>query len=570
MAFDLNSIVDIALLFALVLLFAPSLGSYLARVYTNRPVFGDRLWNPVEGFLYRLFGIDPRHSMRFKEYALALLLLGAALIVWIYAMMTLQSYLPWNPGALSGFSWDLAFHTAASFATNTDFTHFTSESQLSVGGAILGLQIALFLSPAMGLAVIAAFVRGFTSRDGTLGNFYVDITRSVTRVLLPIAFVGAIVLVLLDLPQTFVSFVTAHGIGGASQTIYLGPVASWTSIELLGTNGGGWYAANAANALANPSGLSSLFETALMLLIPVSVPFMFGRMVRRPSESYPYIATILIVLFVALGLFVYFQDAGSALVNALPGISPAVNGYPVGQQAQYTLTESSAFNIVSIYANVGAQSAALGSLTSGAQMVLFFGMFTQSTPGGVGTGFGGLLIFAMVGVFLAGLMVGRTPEYLGKKVGTGQMKWSAAVLISHPAIILVPTLIAVVLGFAASAVGPLSNSLAANAHQFTILLYEFTSEAANNGSSMGPINDGTLFFNLIGAAIMLIGRFFPMLAMLAIGSLFAQQDYIPESTGTLKTTSMTFTLYLVLLVVIVSGLLFLPVLALGPLAQGGW
>ncbi len=566
----LSQFVDVAILFALVLLFAPALGSYLAKVYANRPVFGDRLWNPVEGFLYRLFGIDPRHSMRFREYAFALLLLGTATTVWIYAAFTLQSYLPWNPGALPGFSWDLAFHTAASFTTNTDFTHFTNEAQVSVGADVLALQLALFLSPAMGLAVVAAFVRGFSSRNGTLGNFYVDIVRSVTRVLLPIAFLGAIVLVLLDLPQTFVSFVTAHGVGGASQTIYLGPVASWTSIELLGSNGGGFYAANAANALANPSGLSSLFETALMLLLPLSIPFMFARMVRRPHEAYPYIATILIVLFVALGLFIYFQDAGSTLVNSLPAISPAVNGYPVGQQAQYTLTEASAFQVVSIYANVGAQNMALGAITPGAQMVLFFGMFTQATPGGVGTGFGGLLIFSMVAVFIAGLMVGRTPEYLGNRVGKDQMKWSAAVLISHPAIILVPMLIAILGGFATGAVGPLSGSLAANAHQFTILLYEFTSEAANNGSSMGPINDGTVFFNVIGAAIMLIGRFFPMLAMLAIGSLFAQQDYIPESSGTLKTSSATFTIYLALLVIIISGLLFLPVLALGPLAQGGW
>ncbi|MGI0140663.1 MAG: potassium-transporting ATPase subunit KdpA [Thermoplasmata archaeon] len=567
---EFASLVDIGLLLALVLCLAPFFGSYLARVYTNRPVFGDRIWNPIEGFVYRLLGIDPRHSMRFREYAFALLLLSAAVIAWIYALLTLQQYLPGNPDGLGGFSWDLGLHSAASFATNTDFTHFVAESQLSLGGAVLGIEIALFLSAASGLAILVAFVRGFTSRDGTLGNFYVDIVRSVTRVLLPAAIVGALVLLFLQAPETLTSYVLVHPLGGGTQTVYLGPVSSWTSIELIGSNGGGWYAANAANALANPSAASNLFETGLMLLLPLSAPFLFARMVRRPNEAYPYIATILIVLLIALGLFLYFQAGTNPALSSVHGMSAASNGYPVGQQSQYSLPEAGLFQIVSVYANVGAQNMSIASISAGAQTVLFFGMFTQSTPGGVGTGFGNLLVFALVAVFIAGLMVGRTPEYLGKRVGKDQMKWSAAVLIAHPAIVLIPLLVALAGGWATAAVGPVTPDLGVNAHQFTILLYEFTSEAANNGSSMGPISDGTLFFNVTGAAIMLVGRFFPMLAMLALGSIFAQQEYVPQSTGTLKTNSMTFTLYLALLVIVISGLLFLPVLALGPLAQGGW
>ncbi len=569
--FDLSGLADVILLLALVLLFAPVLGAYLARVYTDRPVLGDAFWRPIERVIYRLLGVDPRHSMRLREYAVALVLTIAALVAWIWAILFFQSSLPWNPLQLPGFGWDLAFHSAASFATNTDFTHFTNESQLSLGAAVLGLQIALFFSAASGLAVVAAFIRGFTSRDGTLGNFYVDMVRSVTRFLLPAAFVGALFLLLMNVPQTFTSYVTAHGFAGSSQTIYLGPVASWSSIELIGTNGGGWYAANAGAALANPSALTSLVETGMMLLVPFSVPFMFGRMVRRPAESYPYIATILIVLLIALGLYIYFQASGNPALGGIAFLDPGTNGYPVGQASQYSVGEASLFQVASVYANVGAANAALGSLTSGAQMVLFFGMFTQSTPGGVGTGFGGLLVFALVGVFIAGLMVGRTPEYLGKKVGKDQMRWSAAALILHPALILVPVLLAVAGGWAAAAgVGPLGSNVAVNAHQFTILLYEFTSEAANNGSAMGPINDTSLFFNVAGGIVMLLGRLIPMIAMLSIGSLFAQQEYVPESTGTLKTNSATFTIYLALIVIVVSGLLFLPVLALGPLAQGGW
>ena len=569
--FDLSSLVDIALLLAAALVVAPVLGSYLARVYTNRPVFGDRFWSPIEGWVYRLLGTSPRHSMRFREYVFALLLVSALVIAWIYALLTFQPYLPWNPAQLAGYTWDLSLHTAVSFTTNTDFTHYVAESQLSLGAAVLGLQLALFLSAASGLAVLAAFVRGFTSRDGTLGNFYVDVVRGLTRVLLPLAFLGALVLVAAGLPQTFTSFVTSHGlVAGGGQTIYLGPVASWTSVELIGTNGGGWYAANAANTLANPSAISNLFEIVMMLLLPLSTPFMFARIVKRPSEATPYVASVLIILLIALGLFIYFQSSGNPAVGSISGLAPSTIGYPVGAQSQFSLPESSLFNVVSVYGNVGAQSMALGSLTSGAQMVLLFGMFTQATPGGVGTGFGNLLIFALVAVFMAGLMVGRTPEYLGKKVGREQMKWSTASLILHPTIILIPLAIALVGGFASAAVGPLTSNVSVNAHQLTILLYEFTSEAANNGSSMGPINDGTVFFNVLGAVIMLLGRFFPMIAMLAIGSLFARQETLPRTSGTLQTNSATFTVYLVGMIIIISGLLFLPILALGPMAQGGW
>ncbi|MEM0128744.1 MAG: potassium-transporting ATPase subunit KdpA [Thermoplasmata archaeon] len=566
----LSSFADLALLLLLVLAAAPFVGAYLARVFANRPAPGDRFWNPIESALYRLMGVDPRRSMRWQEYAGALVLTVTLLVAWIWIVLTLQADLPWNPAGLPGFSWDLAFHTAASFATNTDFTHFTNEAQLSLGAAVLSLQVALFLSAGTGLAVVVAFIRGFTSRDGTLGNFYADLVRSVTRFLLPAALLGALVLVALDLPETFTSSVLGHGLGGIPQRIYLGPVASWTSIELLGTNGGGWYAANAANTLANPSAASSLVQTGFMLLLPFSIPFLFGRMVRRPSEAYPYLATILIVLLLALGLFLYFQYMGNPALAGVAGIDPGANGYPIGQQSQFSAGEASLFQVVSVYTNTGASNMLLGSLPAGSQMVLVFGMFTQSTPGGVGTGFGTLLVFALVGVFLAGLMVGRTPEYLGKKVGKDQMKWSAATLILHPALVLLPVLGAYLAGLAGPAVGAPGGPVPVDAHQFTILLYEFTSEAANNGSAMGPIADATPFFNVLGGVVMLVGRLVPMVAMLAIGSLFARQEPIPASVGTLRTSSATFTIYLTLIVIVVSGLLFLPVLALGPLAQGGW
>ncbi|MGI0129683.1 MAG: potassium-transporting ATPase subunit KdpA, partial [Thermoplasmata archaeon] len=305
--FDIGSLLDVGLVLVFVLLLAPYVGRYLGRVFTDRPVFDDRFWSPIENAVYRAIGVNRRHSMRFKEYATALLVTSAAILLWIFLLLNFQSSLPFVTPATASMHWDLALDSASAFTTNTDFTHFVAESQLGLVAATIGLQLALFFSAASGLAVVVAFVRGFIRRDGTLGNFYTDLVRSVTRVLLPISLLAAVVLVLLGLPQTFTSSVTAYPLAGGTQTIYLGPVASWTSIELLGSNGGGWYAANAANVLANPSAIAMLFQTGLMLLIPFSLPFMFGQMLRRPGEAHPFIVTILIVFLIAFGLFVYFQ-----------------------------------------------------------------------------------------------------------------------------------------------------------------------------------------------------------------------------------------------------------------------
>lgn len=563
--FPLASLVDVALLVGLVLAIAPWFGAYLGRVYLNRPAFGDSLLTPLETYIYRLLGTSPRQTMRFKEYAFSLLLTSTVLFVWIFLVLTLQGGLPANPLGLSGMSWDLAFHTTASFLTNTDFQHYVPQASVSLGASLVGLQVALFLSAGCGLAVVAAFIRGFTRKDGTLGNFYVDLVRTMTRVLLPLSLLASILLVGLGLPQTFVAYVTAHTLGGGTQTLSLGPVASWQAIDLLGTNGGGWYAANAAVPYANPSAVSNLVEIGLMLLIPLSMPFAFAEIVRRPGEGLPFIGTILIVLVVGIGLFLFFQGGPNPSLLGIHGLTQNALGYPTfGTESRFSLSEASVFQVVSVYTNTGANNLAIGSLNPLAQGVLLFGMFTQSTPGGDGSGFGMLLVFAVIAVFVGGLMVGRTPEYLGKKVGKEQMRWSAGLLLLHPALVLVPLALAVIGGFVAFGGG-----IASHAYLFTSVLYEFTSESANNGSSLGPLADNTLFFNLVGGVVMLLGRFYPLVGMLAIGSIFSQQEVLPPGPGTLRTRSATFTIYLTLLLIIISALLFLPVLALGPFAQLG-
>lgn len=565
MAFDIRSLWDVLIVLALALALAPWFGSYLGRVYMNRPVFGDAFFTPIETAVYRLLGTSPRHSMRAREYMLALLLVNGGMLAFIFFWLLYQSQTPLNPLSVPNMRWDLAFHSASSFATNTDFTHFTNESQMSLGSLTVAWPLALFLTPATGLSVLAAMVRGFVRKDGTLGNFYVDVTRSVTRLLLPLAVLGALVFVLLGVPETLTAFATAHPLTGGTQTIYLGPVASFQSISLLGSNGGGFYSANMASPLADPSALADIWGVGLMLVFPFSAPFAFAEIVRRKNESWPFVGTILIILAVALALFIAFQAVSNPALSTVVGLGAPSNGYPVGQETRFSLSEVSFFQVVSVFANVGANNLAIGSLAPIPQLVLLFGMFTQSTPGGVGTGFGMMLLFAVLGIFVAGLMVGRTPEYLGKKIGTAQVKWAAMALLVHPASILLPFVVAVAGGFVVVD----ASTIGATSHNFTAVLYEFASESANNGSALSTsnFNDTTLFFNITGGLVMLVGRFVPIWAMLKVADLFSRQEALPAGVGTLRTASGTFTIYLTLFLIVTTALLFLPVIAMGPLAQ---
>ncbi|HYA11189.1 MAG TPA: potassium-transporting ATPase subunit KdpA [Thermoplasmata archaeon] len=565
MDFEIRSLWDVVALVGIVLAVAPWFGRYLGRVYMDRPLAGDTILTPIESAIYRLLGTTPKHSMRAREYMIALLGVNGGLLAFLFFFFLWQANLPGNPTGVPSMHWDLAFHSASSFTTNTNFTHFTNESQVSFASLTVAWPVALFVSPATGLAVAAAMVRGFVRRDGTLGNFYVDMVRSMTRILLPLTVVFALIMVLLGVPQTFTAYVNAHPLTGGLQTIYLGPVASYQSASLLGSNGGGYYSANMASPLANPSAASNLFGTFVMMLIPFSTPFAFGTIVRRKGEAWPYAITILIVFGIALGLFIAYQAAANPFVSGVTGLGPQTNGYAVGQEVRWSVSEGSLFQVASVYGNVGANNMAIGSISPVAQLVLLFGMFTQATPGGDGTGFGMLLLFAVLAIFVGGLMVGRTPEYLGKKIGTTQVRWAALALLIHPAAILLPTAAAFLGGYASLA----GLSPGAGAHVFTSVLYEFTSESANNGSALaaGQVNDTTFFFNVVGAVVMIVGRYIPIWVMLKVGEEFARQDAHPPGPGTLRTTSVTYTLYLTLFLVIVTALIFLPVMALGPLGQ---
>jgi potassium-transporting ATPase potassium-binding subunit len=561
-----GSFLDVAIVFAFVLALAPSVGTFMSRVFMNRPTVGEGIFGPIERGIYQLLGVNPRHSMRVREYATAFLLSNAALIIWIFLLLQFQNHIPWGatPG-ISGMSWDLAFHSASSFSTNTDFVHFVTERQVTQGGLLLGLEVAMFLSAGSGLAILSAFIRGFVRKDGTIGNYFVDITRVIVRILTPLSIVGALVLVLLGLPQTLATSTTVSTLLGAQQTIPLGPVASWQSIMLIGSNGGGIFGANSAHPFENPSALSNLFEIGLMMILPFSSPFAFAGAVRRKGEARPYLGTILIVFLVAVALVIIGQMAANPALTPIAALSQN-SFYAPGQETRFTLPEAALFQTVSVYANVGANNMAIGALSPLGQMAMLFGMFTQSTPGGVGTGMGYLLTNALIAIFVGGLMVGRTPEYLGKKIGRQQIGWAASLLLVHPVLIFVPLVATLLGGFALLP----STGVGASSHAFTSILYEFTSEAANNGSAMGSVPiESTLWFNVVGAVVMLVGRFFPMIAMLMISHHFSVQSPLPPGPGTLKTQSFTFTVYLTLFLIILTALLFLPALALGPLTQVG-
>jgi K+-transporting ATPase ATPase A chain len=553
-----SSLADVLFTLGLGLLLARWLGIYMAKVFQGRPTALDGLFDPIDRAIYGALGVDPRRSMGWKEYAGALIIVNAVALVFVFVLLFEQGSLPLNFWHAPGMTWDLAFHTASSFTTNTDYQHYAPELQASLLSSLVGLQVLMFLSAASGLVVLVAFVRGFLRKDGTVGNFWSDLVRSLTRVIVPLSILGALVLLFAGVPETLAQSTQHALLGGGYEAVPTGPVATWDSIEMLGSNGGGYFAANAGAPLQNPSAFTNLILIVMMMLLTFSPPFLFGRMVKRPNEAYPHITAILIIFVTALLLLFYFES-GNALLNGV-GVSQT-GGYFVGAESRFTLAESVLFQGVSVYGNVGATSMSLGALTPGAQSVLLWGMFLQCAPGGVGTGFGTLLINALLAIFVGGLMVGRTPEYLGKKIGPAQVKWVIVQLLAHPLAILVPLAVAFAARLGQVAAGPGSQG-------FTIVMYEFVSESANNGSGMSPITDGTPFFNVVGGLIMLVGRFVPIVCMLAIGGALARQPSLPYSPGTLKTSSATFTLYLVGFVLIVTGLLFLPILAMGPFSLG--
>ncbi|WP_328975358.1 potassium-transporting ATPase subunit KdpA [Streptomyces canus] len=540
----------LALIGALALAYVP-LGTYMARVYSS-----DRHWR-VERWIYQGIGADPDTEMRWPAYMRGVLAFSAAGVLFLYLLQRLQGVLPGSLG-FSATDPDQAFNTAVSFVTNTNWQSYYGEQAMGHVVQTVGLAVQNFVSAAVGIAVAVALVRGFArARTGELGNFWADMVRGVTRILLPGAFIAAVVLVACGAIQNFSGI---HEVGqflGGSQQWNGGAVASQEAIKELGTNGGGYFNANSAHPFENPTPFTNLFEIFLLLVIPFALTRTFGVMVGSVKQGYAILATMATIWvgFVALMMWTEFAHHGPALQLA--------GGAMEGKEVRFGVGSSSIFAVSTTLTSTGAVDSFHSSFTGlGGGITMLGMMLGEIAPGGTGSGLYGMLIMAIIAVFIAGLMVGRTPEYLGKKIGTREIKLAACYILITPALVLVFAAVAMALPT------PAHSMTNGGAHGFSEILYAYTSAANNNGSAFAGLNADTQWFNTTLGLAMVLGRFLPMVFVLALAGSLAEQKTVPETAGTLRTEKPLFTGLLVGAILIITGLTYFPALALGPLAEG--
>ncbi|MGA1974677.1 MAG: potassium-transporting ATPase subunit KdpA [Conexivisphaerales archaeon] len=529
-----------ALIIGATVVIARLLAPYITKTFTREHTRWDNVFSPIENSIYRILGVDTSHVMGWREYFLSGLLLNIVQMAIAFLILYFQGDLPLNPQGFPGMSWDLAFNTVVSFATNTNLQHYAGESTLSYFSQMTAIQFLQFTSAATGICMGIAMVRGFVAGSKDMGNFYVDFVRSLTRILLPLCIIAAVVLVGMGVPQTLSGYTTVTTVEGASQTILVGPVASLVSIMQLGTNGGGYYGANSAYPFQNPSAISDAFQIALMLLLPTALIFVFGELIKKKREARPilYGAYMLFGIDLALG-FIPSTPLGA-------GIETRIGGF-----------FSAFWTVVTTAVTTGSVNAALGAMHPLTILAAFMGMLIQSTPGGKGVGLMYMIMYIVITVFIVGLMTGRTPEYLGIKITGRDVKLVMVAFLIHPLIILVPTVLAYATG-AAAAIGVGSGPVG-----FTEILYEFTSSAANNGSDFLGAAANTPFFNISTAIVIFVGRYVPIAVLLALaGSMIGRKR--SNEVG-LKTDSLLFSVILVGSILILVVLTFFPFLALGPL-----
>ncbi|MFF4587860.1 potassium-transporting ATPase subunit KdpA [Streptomyces sp. NPDC001388] len=540
----------LALIAALALAYVP-LGNYMARVYSS-----DKHWR-VEKWIYKGIGADPDTEMRWPAYLRGVLAFSAVSVLFLYLLQRLQGHLPGSLG-FQAIDPDQAFNTAASFVTNTNWQSYYGEQAMGHVVQTAGLAVQNFVSAAVGIAVAVALVRGFArSRTGELGNFWSDLVRGTIRILVPGAAVAAIVLVACGAIQNFSGIHEVGQFMGGSQQWNGGAVASQEAIKELGTNGGGYFNANSAHPFENPTPFTNLFEIFLILVIPFALTRTFGVMVGSVKQGYAILATMATIWvgFTALMMWTEFAHHGPAL--------QAAGGAYEGKEVRFGVGASSIFAVSTTLTSTGAVDSFHSSFTGlGGGITMLGMMLGEIAPGGTGSGLYGMLIMAVIAVFIAGLMVGRTPEYLGKKIGTREIKLAACYILVTPALVLVFTA-------AAMALPTPGNSMTnSGAHGFSEILYAYTSGANNNGSAFAGLNADTQWFNTTIGLAMILGRFLPMIFVLALAGSLAQQKPVPVTAGTLRTEKPLFTGLLVGAILIITGLTYFPALALGPLAEG--
>ena len=554
-----NGWIQTALFCAVVLALVKPLGWYMTRVFTGERTPLSPVIGPVERGLYRAAGIDERHEQTWLGYGLAMLAFHGLGFLLLYAVLRLQDVLPLNPMVQSAVAPDLAFNTAASFVTNTNWQNYGGESTLSYLSQMLGLTHQNFLSAATGIALAVALIRGFARASArTVGSFWVDLTRCTLYVLLPICVVYALFLVSQGMPQTLSAYIDATTLEGAKQTIAVGPVASQVAIKMLGTNGGGFFNANAAHPFENPTALSNFVQIVSIFALGAALTNVFGRMVGDERQGWAILATMGVLFLAGVAVTYASEASGSSVLNGL-GLT---GGNMEGKEVRFGVAASALFAAVTTAASCGAVNAMHDSFSALGGMIPLFNMqLGEVVIGGVGAGIYGFLLFAILAVFVAGLMVGRTPEYVGKKIESREVKLAVLAIAVLPLFILGLSALSCVTGQGLA--GPLNKG----PHGFGEILYAFTSAVANNGSAFGGLTASTPWYDGLLGVAMWVGRFFIIVPMLAIAGSLAAKKHVPASAGSFPTTGVLWVGLLVGIVLVLGGLTFLPSLALGPIAD---
>jgi K+-transporting ATPase ATPase A chain len=545
---------------------APLLGRYLAAVFArDRKAPGDRLFLPVERLVYRTLGVDPEASWSWRAYALAVLAFGALSALLLYGILRLQGVLPLNPTHAPGMPPLLSFNTAVSFITGTNWQAYEGETQASYLADMAGLVVAQFVAAGVGLAVALAVVRGIAGRARTIGNFWWDFTRSLTRVFIPLSVLGALVMVWQGAVQNFTGFRLASTLAGSTQQIPGGPVASMEVIKLLGTNGGSMYGTGGAHPFENPTGFTNMLDLLLVIVLPFAIVLMFGRMVGRPRQGYA-IAAVMTAIFLAHTMVSMQAEVhGNHLMpasvsQAVSGTSPG--GNMEGKDTRFGPDGSALMTVGTMGTTAGATDSALDSYTPVGSTGAFAGILLgEVSPGGDGGGLYGILVLALLSVFIAGLMVGRTPEFLGKKVRATQMKLVLAYVLTIPVTVLILGSISLVIGPGTSSI------LNPGMHGLSEVMYAFASVANNNGSALAGLAANTPWYDSMLGLAMLIGRFLPIVLALAIAGSLAGARVHARTRATLDTSGPTFMAFLLGVIVIVGGLIYFPMLILGPIGE---
>ena len=551
--------IQILLYIAIIMAITPVLGAYMTRVFNGERTFLSPVLRPVETAIYWAGGVDERREQDWLLYTIGMLLFHVGGFLILYGLQRFQATLPFNPAEQTAVAPDLSFNTAISFITNTNWQNYGGEGTMSYLTQMLGLTHQNFLSAATGIVLAVALIRGFARHSAkTVGNFWVDITRCTLYILIPICVPYALFLVWQGMPQTLGPYIDATTLEGAKQTIAVGPVASQIAIKMLGTNGGGFFNANAAHPFENPTALSNFVQMISIFAIGAALTNVFGRMVGNQRQGWAVLA-VMGVLFIAGVVVCYWAEAhGNDILNAM-GLN---GGNMEGKEVRFGIIASALFAVITTAASCGAVNAMHDSFTAlGGMVPLINIQLGEIIVGGVGAGMYGMLLFVIISIFVAGLMVGRTPEYVGKKIEAKEVKMAMLAILVLPLMYLGWTAVA--------AVNPQAVSQVANngPHGFSEMLYLYTSSTGNNGSAFAGISANTLFFNITGAVAMFVGRFWMIIPAMAIAGSLAAKKSIPASAGTFPTTGGLFVGLVVGVIVIVGGLTFFPALALGPLVE---